>query len=213
MPVLNRIAFYQNRRDEVPNQELARDLAERRDLAGIKEIIGNINSKNHNVRSDCLKVLYEVAYRKPKLVAPHAKVFLDLLEDKNNRMVWGAMIALGTIAAFNSKPIWDQRARIFKAIDAGSLITFVWGIRTIAGIAAKSTSRIKEVMPKMQKYLRTCKARDVPTHLESMSALFNESNWAAIEKIVASRKKEMTRSHIARLRRALKKIEAEHGGR
>jgi len=30
MPVLNQIAYFQNRRDEVPNQELARELAERK---------------------------------------------------------------------------------------------------------------------------------------------------------------------------------------
>jgi len=31
MSVLDRIAHFQNRRDEVPNQELARDLAKKKD--------------------------------------------------------------------------------------------------------------------------------------------------------------------------------------
>lgn len=36
--ILDRIAFYQNRRDEIPNQELAKELSETRNLGGIHEI-------------------------------------------------------------------------------------------------------------------------------------------------------------------------------
>ena len=42
MSVLNQIAHYQNRRDEVPNQELARKLVETRDEKGIQEIAENL---------------------------------------------------------------------------------------------------------------------------------------------------------------------------
>ena len=38
MSVLNKIAYFQNRRDEVPNQELARQLAEKKNKKGIQEI-------------------------------------------------------------------------------------------------------------------------------------------------------------------------------
>ena len=38
MSVLNRIGCMQNRRDEIPNQELGRELAATENLAGIKEI-------------------------------------------------------------------------------------------------------------------------------------------------------------------------------
>ena len=35
MSVLNRIAYFQNRRDEVPNQELARELAKTKNKPGL----------------------------------------------------------------------------------------------------------------------------------------------------------------------------------
>jgi len=38
MSSLDRIAYFQGRRDAVPTQELARDLAAREDQAGIREI-------------------------------------------------------------------------------------------------------------------------------------------------------------------------------
>ena len=53
MSVLDRIAFFQNRRDEVPNQQLAKELAETENRVGIKEIATNLQSKNQNVQSDC----------------------------------------------------------------------------------------------------------------------------------------------------------------
>ncbi len=62
MTILNKIAHFQNRRDEVPNQELARELAEAKNKKGIREIADNLWSEDKNVQSDCLKVLYEVGY-------------------------------------------------------------------------------------------------------------------------------------------------------
>jgi hypothetical protein len=98
MSVLDRIAFFQNRRDEVPNQQLAKELAETENKVGIEEIAQNLKHKNQNVKSDCLKVLYEIGYLNPDLIADYASDFLALLKSKNNRMVWGAMIAIATVA-------------------------------------------------------------------------------------------------------------------
>jgi hypothetical protein len=49
MSVLDKIAFFQNRRDEVPNQQLAKQLAQTENIAGIKEIAENLQNKNQNV--------------------------------------------------------------------------------------------------------------------------------------------------------------------
>ena len=89
MSVLEKIAYYRNRRDEVPNKELARELAETRNLTGINEIAKNLWHKNKSVSSDCLKVLYEVGYINPDLISEYADKFLKLLKSKINRMAWG----------------------------------------------------------------------------------------------------------------------------
>ena len=69
MSVLNKIAFYQNRRDEIPNQEVAQALAQTRSQADIREIAENLWNKEPNIQSDCLKVLYELGYLAPELIA------------------------------------------------------------------------------------------------------------------------------------------------
>ena len=67
MPVLERIAQSQGRRDEASNQELARDMVEHENRDGIRGLVANLWHANQYVRSDCLKTLYEIGYLKPDL--------------------------------------------------------------------------------------------------------------------------------------------------
>ncbi len=212
MSFLRQIAFYQNRRDEVPNQQLARKLSSANSKAGVREMAKNLGNRNSSVRSDCLKVLYEVGYLKPQLIAPYVADFLKLLDDKNNRMVWGAMIALASIAAIKHDEIWSEVDKLTAAIDNGTLITQVWGIRALARSAAKEPGRSKRIRHKLECYLRSSKARDVPTHLESMLPVMDKSTWRALQGIVQTRQREMTASHQARLRKVLKQIPGSDRG-
>jgi len=109
MTVLDEIAYYQNRRDEVPNQELAAKLARTRNRRGIAEIAENLRNENAEVQADCLKVLYEVGYIEPSLVSGCVDQFLQLLRSSSNRLVWGAMIGLSTIAELQSAAIGRRR--------------------------------------------------------------------------------------------------------
>ena len=208
MSALERIAFFQNRRDEVPNQELARDLAESEDRKGIAEIVENLRNKNSSIRSDCIKVLYEIGYVKPKLISGYVNDFLTLLGSGNNRMVWGAMIALATISGQKSRAIWSEIDAVISATEKGSLITFVWGIKTLAQVAGAKKEYGERLLPRLMTYLKTCNPRDLPTHLESMMPAMRRANKTAFLEIVSSRKKDMKTSHLARLGKVLKKIEA-----
>jgi hypothetical protein len=201
MPVLNKIAYYQNRRDEAPNQELARDLAASKDAAGIREIAENLWNKNKSVSSDCLKVLYEVGYIEPQLVAPYVSDFLKLLKSKNNRMVWGAMIGLGTIAGIRPKEIWENVADVIEAVEHGSLITVVWGVKTLARVAVADSTYNARIFPVLLNQLKICIPRDVPMHAESMACAVNDSNRAEFMSVLAARRAELSPSQLARLKK------------
>ena len=129
MSVIDRLACSLGRNDEVPNQELAAEIARRGDKQAIKELIDNLRNKDKAIQNDCIKVLYEVGERKPELVAPYVNEFLDHLASKNNRMIWGAMTALGTIATLKADAIWARVGEVIRATEAGSVITQDWGIR------------------------------------------------------------------------------------
>ena len=206
MHVLDKIAFYQNRRDEVPNQQLAKALSETEDRAGIGEIARNLQNKNKNVQSDCLKVLYEIGYLKPELIADYVPDFLGLLKSKNNRMVWGAMIALATIADKKSEEIYEELNAVTDAVDQGSLITVVWGIKALAKVAATNKTYKQKIFPFLMAQLKKCIPRDVPMHAESILPAIDQTNKTKFLEILESRKPELSGAQLTRLRRVTKNL-------
>jgi hypothetical protein len=48
--------------------------------------------------------------------------FLGLLKSKNNRMVWGAMIALAIVVDKKPKEIYAQLSTVTDAVDRGNLM-------------------------------------------------------------------------------------------
>ena len=206
MSVLDRIAFFQNRRDEVPNQQLAKELSETENKIGIKEIAQNLKHKNKNVQSDCLKVLYEIGYLKPELIAEYSSDFLALLQSKNNRMVWGAMIALATVADRKPNEIYAKLDDVKTAIDKGSLITVVRGTKALAKVAAADKNYKQRIFPLLTGQLKKCIPRDVPMHAESVLPAIDAENKQEFLNILNSRKPEMTASQLARLKKVTKNL-------
>ena len=153
--VLRRIAYFQGRRDKVPNQQLAEELAITKNRTGIKEIAENLSNEDPNVQADCLKVLYEVGYRDPKLIAEYVEVFLKLLQSRNNRLVWGAMIALSTVVSLQADPIGRHVDAIIETMRKGSVIAIDNGVSILASIASKEVELRKRIMTFLFEHLKT----------------------------------------------------------
>ncbi len=211
MSVLGKIAFYRNRRDEVPNQELARELAETENMEGIKEIAQNLWHKNKSVQSDCLKVLYEIGYLKPDLISDYVDEFLKLLKSKNNRMVWGAMIGLATIAEKKTEEIWLHINDVVNAVEHGSLITVVWGIKTLARVASTDKKYNEFIFPILIEKLKKSIPRDLPLHAESICPAVNSENKKKFIAVLDSRKSELKPSQLARLGKVSRSLESKLG--
>ncbi len=203
MSVLNEISFYQNRRDEVPNQLLAKKLAQTRDTAGVKEIAEHLWDKNANVRSDCLKVLYETGYLAPDLIADYAEDFVKLTADKNNRLVWGGMIALSTVAALRPQPCLEHLDQLLDVIDAGSVITQDAGITALAGMASVGEPYSSKVFPYILEHLRTCSAKYLANRAEHVEIAVNDTNKAEFAAILEKHLPELSSSMAARARKLI----------
>jgi hypothetical protein len=204
MPVIHRIAFYQNRRDEIPNVLLGRELAETEDLEGLAEVAAHLHDPNANIASDCLKVLYEAGYLRPELVAIYVDDFLALLRHRNNRLVWGSMIALGLIAPRQAERLFDQRALIFETMANGSVITMDNGIQVLATVAAHSAEYNRELFPFLLKHLRTCRDKEVAQHGERISMAVNDTNRADFIAVLTARLPGLTDAQAARVRKIIR---------
>lgn len=77
MSVLEKIACAQGRKDELPNQALAKELVETHVVLGIQEVAQNLYNLDPNIQSDCLKVMYEIGYVNPALTTAYLEDFFQ----------------------------------------------------------------------------------------------------------------------------------------
>jgi len=201
--VLNRIAYFQNRRDEVPNQELARELAESRNSEGVHEIAENLWNKDRNVANDCIKVLYEIGYLAPELIAGYVDDFLKLMQSRNNRMVWGVMLALSTIAALKADEIYPHVGEIEKVMENGSVITVDNGVKILALVASKNEAYRARIFPYLLDHLATCRPKDVPQHSEKTLAAVSARNKAEFIAVLQKRMVDLQGAQVSRVKKVI----------
>jgi hypothetical protein len=203
MSTLHRIAHFQNRRDEVPNQELARDLAARKDHEGIREIAENLWNKDKNIQADCVKVLYEIGYIDPSLTASYAEDFLKLLKNRNNRLVWGGMIAISTVAELRADLIHAHLKEILRAMESGSVITVDNAVKALA-LAASLDAYRPAIFPYLLEHLRTCRPKDVPQHSEKSLPAVDASNNSEFIAVLEKRMEDLSGSQATRVKKVIK---------
>lgn len=207
MSVLNKIACLQGRRDEVPNQELAKELAETKNRTGIREIAENLWNKDQNIASDCIKVLYEVGYINPELIADHVGGFLKVMKSRHNRLVWGSMLALSTIAALKPDEIYQHYDEIQKVMDKGSVITVDNGVKILALVASHNKAYGREIFPYLLNHLRTCRPKDVPQHSEKTVVAVNAGNKSEFIAVLEKRMEDLQGAQLTRVKKVIKEVE------
>ena len=204
MSVLPRLAHFQNRRDEVPNRELARDLAAKKDRAGIREIVEHLWDKNTNIAADCIKALYEVGYIDPALIGGYVKDFVKLLKSPNNRLVWGGMIALAEAARANPNAVYKHLAEIKKAMDAGSVITVDSAVKALALTASAKAEYNAAIFPTLLKHLQTCRPKDVAQHSEKSLPAVTAANKTRFISTLEKRMEDLSASQVTRVKKVIK---------
>jgi len=204
MTVLDQLASSLGRRDEVPNQELAKALAADKNKQGIREVAENLWNKNKNIQADCIKVLYEVGYIEPKLIAGYTEEFVKLLRSKNNRLVWGGMTALAEVAKANPDAVFGHLNEIKKVKETGSVITVDNAISTLAYTAAAKEDYNKPIFPYLLKHLASCRPKEVPQHSERTLPAVNSSNKKDFIEILEKRTEDLSGTGLARVKKVIK---------
>jgi len=201
--MLELLAHNQNRQDEKPNIELAEKLCNTNDIKGINEIVSGLYLKSQDIVNDCIKVLYEIGYRKPELIAEYADDFVSGLTSKNNRIVWGCMTALAAIVSIKADTIITRLPEIVAAYKKGSVITVDNSISVFAGMCK---THDKEIFPILINHLKTCRAKEIPQHAERMLICINDSNKETFINTINSRLTELTESQSKRIQKLFKNL-------
>lgn len=206
MSVLSKIASAQNRNDEAPNIALAKELAAAEDTEAIADLVENLANIDKNIQSDCIKVLYEIGAIKPRLIADFVDDFIKLLESHNNRLVWGAMTALGAIAPFRVDDIWASIDRVIHATESGSVITQDWGIRILAIVSAANPAYEERLFPYLKSFLHESPSKDLPRHAESVLVTVNERNSDDFLKLLQERLPALKPASAKRIEKLMRQI-------
>jgi hypothetical protein len=206
MSVLPLLASSLKRRDEVPNQELAAQIVKRHDKAAIKELVELLSKNKKDIQNDCIKVLYEVGERNPQLIAAYIKEFVNLLESKNNRLQWGAMSALNTIASVDPKGIYTVLPVIMNAADKGSVITKDNAVAILIKLCA--TKQYSEsAFSLLIEQLLSAPVNQLPMYAENAMTVVNPKNKTIFLKTLSSRLSDIEKeSKRKRVEKVIQKI-------
>ena len=195
--------------DNEANIALARRIAEAEDKNAIKELVDNLQNKDKKIQSDCIKTLYETAYLKPALIADYCSVFFDLLSSKNNRLVWGAMIALVTITEIKHRLVFGSLSLITETVKKGSVITIDCGVEVYSKLNKRSEYR-DVVEPLLIDELWRCQIKQLPQYIEKSLVSINRQNKEIYQDIINKRIIECERdAQSKRLNKALKLIDSK----
>ena len=206
MSAIDKIACLQGRKDESPNQDLAKELVETNDVEGIREIAENMFSSDKNIQSDCIKVLYEAGYIKPDMIAEYVGDFTKLLRIRNNRLVWGAMLALSTIATIKADEIYENLEIVLRIMKEGSVIAVDNAVKVLAAVAAQNDEYNKKIFPLLLDHLRECRPKEVAQHAESTFQAVNQSNQDDFVRVLRERESVLTSAQLTRIKKLYKKL-------
>jgi len=206
MTIIDKLATSLNRRDEVPNQELAKQIAKANDVKAVKELFENLNNKSKDIQHDCIKVIYEIGVPKPELIAGYIKELLALLTHKNNRLQWGSMTALDTIVLEDPKAIYAVLPKIMDAADKGSVITNDHCVGILIKMCAVK-KYAADAFALLNERLKKSPSNQLPMYAENALPIINETNKAAFIKTLQSRLADIEKdTKRIRVEKVIKKL-------
>ena len=204
--MIEKLAYSLGRNDEEPNIELAKELVKTKNKKGIKEIVNGLGNTTEQIANDCIKVLYEIGELEPKLISEYIADFIQLLNSKNNRLVWGSMTALAKAVSNNPDEVFQNLDIIIKAYEKGSVITVDNSISVFAELVKADKKYEKKVFPIIIGHLEKCRPKEVPQHAERAFICINKNNSQKFKEVLLKRVGSLSDSQKKRIEKLLKKI-------
>ena len=207
MSVIEKLATSLNRRDEVPNQELARRIVGDGNAAAVQELVTNLDHKNKAIQSDCIKVLYEIGAANPEMIAKYYQEFGQLLESKTNRLVWGAMTALDTIALEEPKGVHGMLSTILKVADSsGSVIARDHAVGILVKLGTLKPYK-RDCVPLLIEQLISCPNNQFPMYVEMSASVIDSENRKRFQQVIERREPKLDKeSQKKRVAKVLKRL-------
>ena len=206
MVVINLLSSPQGLKGNEANISFAKEILASDNKVAVTELVENLTNKNKNIQSDCIKTLYEIGYINPELIADYHREFIKLLKSKNNRLVWGGMIALSAITDLKHAEIFDSLNTIMDTVNKGSVITIDACVEILARLN-KHVKYVNVTEPLLMEQLWKCPIKQLPMYIEKSIQSIRKDNKEMYLTLIELRKKYCDNdSQVKRLEKSSKHI-------
>ncbi len=203
----DRLARALGRRDELPNIELATELALSADKGQIAELARLARTCKKPVSHDAIKVLYELGLLTPKLIAPHKEIFVQLLASTDNRTIWGSLQAPDAIAGIEADFVAKNLNAILDAADRSSVIARDKTMSILSQLNANDRFA-PLVSPVILQRLTHAAPNQFPMYAEFAAATMPKKHHAALAGIIVERQRQISsRAKLKRLEQTLARLD------
>ena len=207
MSIIGKLSSSTGKRSKETNKALAANIVRSDDHGAVNELVQLLEHKNKNIQSDAIETLYEAGYLNPAILSTHVTSFAQLLKSKNNRLVWGGMIALSSVSEVAADKVFSFLSELETAVNKGSVITKDAGITAYANLAMDDKFKIK-VIPLLFNEMKICPIKQLPQYAEKSVKAINSVNKNEFIELINFRLGEFNKeSQIKRINKVLKNVE------
>lgn len=205
--IASRLSHARGRRDEEPNVQLAVELAGSKDVDGIARVADIAITGSRQAQQDAIKVLYEIGARDAELLRPHAQCILQLIDSRNNRMVWGALTAFAQLARVDATAIANNLDAILAAADAGSVIARDQAVQILIELKARPDLAGTATAHLLAR-LKSAAVNQLPMYAERIHAALEAQDYPDFREVLTIRlADDMPMSKRRRIEKIVKKME------
>jgi len=207
MSLVEKLASSLDRNDEQPNIDLAVELSKKQDLSSeVLELLGIVNHGTKEQRHDAIKVLYELANIRPDVFGDKFEFVFDLLETKDNRLLWGTLALLAKICHSNLEKTFSHLPQILAAAERGSVIAKDNAFDILLQLSS-AMGHSSEVQQNIISFLENAAPNQLPMYAEKAATALVQSNNADIVHALIGRLDHMlTDAKRGRLEKAIAKL-------
>ena len=208
MPLADRLASALDRNDEAPNIELAQSLAQQKDISSeILELFGIANHGSKAQKHDAIKVLYELAALRSEAFGNKVTFAIDLLDTKDNRILWGTITLLSEITYADAEGIFRNLDKIMEAAKNGSVIAKDRAFEILVKLASYA-DYFDKAASQIETSLLSAAPNQLPMYAEKSISAYSGRNPEQVINILQKRISDLpTEAKRKRLEKAIKSLQ------
>lgn len=196
-----------NSRDEKQNVLLAQNIVTKAHQEDKVSFLISSLEKSKTIASNAIKVIYEIGAEKPELIAPYFLQLKALLYSKQNRLQWGAMTAINSIAHVIPDEIYPAIPELLKVATIGSVITRDNAFEILVKLA-KNPKHNAACIALIIEQLKSCPENQLAMYAEKALPVSFGSHSTQITQAINLRLKGVEKeSKRKRLLKVIKKLE------